>query len=365
MSYTNKVWSLNEKRLLPATVLPEESWLEEIIEKNIELLDSGWLVIGRQVKTDNGKFLDLLCMDQNENLIVVELKKNKTPREVTAQVIEYASYMAEESSNRISEIYQEYSEKYLGEKVSLDKAFYAKFNINFQDELIDQKDRDGKKNVKMVIVAAEMDNSTEHIIRFLRDIYDVNIDILFFDVFQYGEDKLLSRTWFDEDSEVEEELRQDNEWNGEFYISFGSGNRRWEDAQKYGFISGGGGRWYMKTLKKLREGDRVWVNIPHTGYVGVGIVTGGLSRAAEAFLCVDGQQVKMTDLTLAGDYFYEKDDLLEEEYVVPVEWIKTVTKGEAVKESGFFGNQNTVCQPKSGKWQYTLKRLREVWGLED
>jgi len=48
--------------------------------------------------------------------------------------------------------------------------------------------------------------------------------------------------------------------------------RNWDDAREYNFISAGGGRWYSKTLNQLSKGDRVWVNIPHTGYVGVGIV---------------------------------------------------------------------------------------------
>ena len=39
--------------------------------------------------------LDLLCIDRGGKLIVLELKKDLTPREVTAQVIEYASYISE------------------------------------------------------------------------------------------------------------------------------------------------------------------------------------------------------------------------------------------------------------------------------
>ena len=45
--------------------------------------------------------------------------------------------------------------------------------------------------------------------------------------------------------------------------------RSWEDAVKYGFIGGGGGEFYVKTLAMLSPGDRVWVNVPGEGYVGV------------------------------------------------------------------------------------------------
>src|SRR5690606_11648167 len=64
-------------------------------------------------------------------------------------------------------------------------------------------------------------------------------------------------------------------WNGEFYACFGHGDaRNWEEARKYGFISGGGGSWYSNTLDLLSVGSRVWVKAPGHGFVGVGVVTG-------------------------------------------------------------------------------------------
>src|SRR5262249_50177288 len=48
-------------------------------------------------------------------------------------------------------------------------------------------------------------------------------------------------------------------WNGEFYVSFG-GDREWEEARRYGFISAGGGAWYSQTLELLEPGGRIWVN---------------------------------------------------------------------------------------------------------
>ena len=62
-------------------------------------------------------------------------------------------------------------------------------------------------------------------------------------------------------------------WNGEYYVSYGpTTSRSWDDARQDGFISTGGGSWYSQTLKLLSSGDRVWVKIPKTGYVGVGRV---------------------------------------------------------------------------------------------
>ena len=102
MGLSQVLWSLGENRMLSPGKLLRETELEDTLHQNIELLDPNWLTIGRQVGTANGKYLDLLCMDRDGNLIVVELKKDLTPREVTAQVIEYASYMAEKKPEDIA-----------------------------------------------------------------------------------------------------------------------------------------------------------------------------------------------------------------------------------------------------------------------
>jgi hypothetical protein len=52
------------------------------------------------------------------------------------------------------------------------------------------------------------------------------------------------------------------------------------------------------------------------------------------------------------------------EYIVPIEWQKTVPIEEAVSELGMFGNQNTVCKPTTPKWRTTVERLKERWKVE-
>ena len=69
-----------------------ENELEEIIESNIGILNPDWMIIGRQVLTDFNKRIDLLAIDSNGNLVVIELKKNRTTRDVVAQAIDYASW---------------------------------------------------------------------------------------------------------------------------------------------------------------------------------------------------------------------------------------------------------------------------------
>lgn len=359
MALSQLLYSLESKKMLESGEFTSEKELESLLCENIDLLDPNWLVIGQQIITRNGKILDLLCIDRGYKLIVLELKKDLTPREVTAQVIEYASYIAEMKTEGLASAYEAYAEKHPGIPKSLDKAFQAKFGVELDESQIDTVPR-------MVIVAAKMDDGTEHIIRYLRQTYSVDINILFFQIYKHGEERLLSRVWFEENVEIEAKAEYNSKWNREYYISFGEDDfRKWEDACKFGFVSAGGGKWYTQTLKMLHNGDRIWVNIPHTGYVGVGIVQADVQQASEAGWEVNGVFTEMKQMPLRGNYFYNADNAEEAEYIVPVKWITTVPIQAAVKETGFFGNQNTVCRPTTEKWEFTVKRLKEVWGIKD
>lgn len=354
MAISQIVWSLDDKKPLQAGSLKSEKELENLLCENIEILNKDWLVIGRQVKTSAGKYIDILCMDRDGDLVIVELKKDLTPREVTAQVIDYASCVAALKLEEIAEFYLQFSNG----KQTLNEAYEAKFTNKLDEDSVNQ-------NVKMVIVAAQMDDSTERIVTYLREKYQVDINILFFSVFQYSGKRLISHVWFQDDAETQiPSTHSARKWNQEYYVSFGSGERKWNDARNFGFISAGGGNWYTNTLKMLSPGDRIWVNIPHTGYVGVGIVESESQIAKNVrFMTSDGEK-GFSELQVEGNYLYSPDDEEKAEYVVKVHWLKTVSEKEAIKELGFFGNQNSVCRPTGAKWDFTVERLKALWKID-
>ena len=93
-------------------------------------------------------------------------------------------------------------------------------------------------------------------------------------------------------------------WNGhDWGVTFGtaSNTRNWEDARTYGFVSAGGGRWYSQTLRNLPVGARVFVNIPGSGYVGVGEVIGGAQRFDEATVEIDGVERLVVATAVGGE----------------------------------------------------------------
>jgi RecB family endonuclease NucS len=67
--------------------------LEEWICRNPELLGDRLLVIDRQRNISGVGQLDLLAIDEAGTLVVIELKRDRTPREAVAQVLDYASWL--------------------------------------------------------------------------------------------------------------------------------------------------------------------------------------------------------------------------------------------------------------------------------
>jgi hypothetical protein len=333
-----------------------EKELEEALETNIEILNKSWLIIGRQVITNFGKYMDLLAIDANGSIIILELKRDKTPRDVIAQALEYASYINTLNSADVIEIYNNYNEKYLKNNLSLDQAFQTKFKTKLDEENINNSH-------KIIVVATELDSGTERIISYL-DNSNIPLYIVFFKIFEINNEKYINQAWIkDPNEEIGNSSKNDEKepWNGEYYVSY---NRDWNDAVKYGFISGGGGAWYSRTLSLLNKNDRVWVKNPEFGYLGVGLVEDTMHKAKDVIFENDGKKDNIYNLPHEGDYNetnMNDDDMAE--YIVKIKWIKTVDIKKAFTEVGFFGNQNTVCRPTSKKWNHTIERLKNVWGI--
>jgi hypothetical protein len=155
-------------------------------------------------------------------------------------------------------------------------------------------------------------------------------------------------------------------WNGrDFYVSFGENEQRsWEEAIRYGFVSAGGGEWYTKSLKQLKPGNRVFVYIPKGngvgGYVGVGEVAGEAMLAKDFEVRENGKVAAYHTVTNSPGASQNRDDPASAEWVVPVRWIDTRPKEEAIRDSDFFANQNPAVKLTHG---YTLKRLSEEFDL--
>lgn len=226
---------------------------------------------------------------------------------------------------------------------------------------------------QLVIVASSLDPQTDRIVRYVRD-RGVPINVVFFQYFRDGDHEFLARTWDVEPvaagaAPAARKIvarKPKAPWNGQdFYVAFGEGDRRsWDDAVRYGFVSGGGGKWYSQTLQSLFVGARVFAYIPQTGYVGVGTVTQTVQPVTQFEVELDdGRDVPILEAPLRQPGLGKGvGDDEQEEYLVRVEWQLTRPREQAFKEKGFFANQNTVVRLRD---PFTLERLTELFGLDD
>lgn len=358
MTIRHAIWKVGATpKPLTEVSLDSENLLERMIIADPSILSERWLLIGQQVHTSHGGFIDLLALNQDGQLIVIELKRNRTPREVVAQALDYASWLKELPADEIATIFNRFSNGR-----SLGDAFQQRFGVPLDEEQLNGSHQ-------IVIVASSLDPSTERIVNYLNEM-DVAINVIFFQVFQDEPNQYLSRAWLIDPVETETKATAGSagakgEWNGEYYGSFGHGETRdWNEAVKYGFFCGGGGAWYSRTLHLLSPGDRIWVNIPSTGYVGVGRVTGEAVRANEFQVETDEGPRPFLEIAHADYHRAYADDEERAEYFVPVKWIDTKPVSQAVSEIGFFGIQHTVARPKSHKWQHTIVRLKQKFRYE-
>jgi len=333
--------------------LANEQLLEEMIVASPQLLSDEWMLIGRQEDTGFGGRIDLLAIAPDGSIVLIEIKRDRTPREVVAQALDYASWVAKLRDDDIAAIYNRFAPGR-----SLDADFLARFGQKLDQETLNE-------GHEIVVVAGSLDASTERIVAYLNE-RDIPINVLCFQVFESGGEQLLSRVWLHDPLDVQPAgaatpTRPREPWNGEFYCSFGESNTRsWKDAVEFGFISGGGGAWYSRTLQLLSPGDRVWVNVPGAGYVGVGPVTGPAQPASTFTVKTPRGDKPVLEAATRAKYHREFiDDPDKCEWFVPIRWLQTVPVSQAVHETGFFGIQHTVCRPAVPKWRTTVERLKQ------
>ena len=156
-------------QLLRAEKAASEEKLEGELENDLSRVNPDLLVIGRQVRTDFGGVIDLLCIDKGGCTVVIELKKGRTPRDVTAQTLDYASWVKGLSCDRFTEIAESYLSSRTEFKDPLKTAFWTKFRTELPGRL--------NHTLRSIIVVGVADVSkmavdpgTERIVKYLAEL---------------------------------------------------------------------------------------------------------------------------------------------------------------------------------------------------
>lgn len=170
--------------------------LESWIESNPAIIGHDLMIIGRQVQTRSGP-LDLLGIDRLGNLVIVELKRDKLPREALAQAIDYAADAATWTIEKISEICTKNTGKSLEDSISetFPEENLENLNIN--------------SNQRLILVGFSIESALERMINWLSENYGlaINAVILHYVITSSG-DELLTRTSLISEDVVEERVKQ-------------------------------------------------------------------------------------------------------------------------------------------------------------
>lgn len=108
---------------LETSRLDFEQRLEDMIVNDPGLAGLPIMVLGRQVPTQYGGYVDVLGVDLEGRIHVVELKRDRTPREVVAQVLDYGAWAQNLTLIEVADIF---ADKMDG---SFDGAFAEHFGV--------------------------------------------------------------------------------------------------------------------------------------------------------------------------------------------------------------------------------------------
>ena len=158
-----------------------EIWLENspwaVIQDELVL----WIDRQPSAKDEEGTiFPDLLGVDSEGNLVIIEFKRGKTPREVIAQLLEYAAWaneLPEEQIHEIADAYFEKRDEFKGKTFT--EAFKEAFDVPETDELPPLK-----RKLRLFVVAEEIQPRVAHVCRFLRTSYKMDVSCIAVSKFQ-------------------------------------------------------------------------------------------------------------------------------------------------------------------------------------
>lgn len=159
----------------------EKDHLEQWIKSNPAILGNDIAIIGEQIQTASGP-LDFLGIDSSGNTVVVELKRDRLPREALVQAIDYASDVAEWDLDRFRDICEKYTHQ------SFEDFFQQKFEgISLDDLAINQAQR-------LLLVGFSIDEALSRMVEWLSDKYSVGINAVLLNYVSTPKgDEVLSR----------------------------------------------------------------------------------------------------------------------------------------------------------------------------
>ncbi len=215
-----RAWQINDGNLevLESSMIEagrkEVEHLEQWIKSNPAIIGGNISIIGEQVATKSG-FIDFLGIDKTGNLAIVELKRDKLPRGVLAQAMDYASDVASWDVDKINEVCLQFT----GQRIE------DHLNETFED--VDLEDLIISKEQRIILVGFSVEESLQRMIEWLSTNYGVSINAVVLKYVQTKSgDEFLARTMI-----ISEEVEKERGSKRRIHISMSDDPGNYDDDE--------------------------------------------------------------------------------------------------------------------------------------
>ena len=182
---TNEI-EVCDKTDFKSHVILERQHLEKWIEKNPDLLGEELLIITSEYdKFDKTKErLDLLALDREGNVVVIELKRDDSGKNVDLQALKYAAYCSTLTLDDVTSIYKNYCDR--------NKHFITKDDARkrIMDFITDIDFNEINDNPRIILVSKEFRQEVTASVMWLRK-YGLDIKCIKLTPYQLSNDKVI------------------------------------------------------------------------------------------------------------------------------------------------------------------------------
>lgn len=328
----------------------ERDDLQRMLRESIEIVLPGAMVLAEEFSDwqDSRRRIDLLCLDEDANLVVVELKRGEDGGHMELQSIRYAAMVSSMTFERAVRAHERYLAAIGEEDQDAEERILDYLGWDEPDE------KRFAREIRITLVAADFSTEITTTVLWL---IDRGLDIRCIRVFPHrlGDETIVSVQQAIPLPSAEEfqvrarekslgirlAQREKGGFTGFWFVNVGEGKgrkkqRSWEESRRYGFI--GAGYKSVEQLGELDVGDRIFAYVSGAGYVGAGIVTQA-STPWEAFELDSGQLI--SELELDHEPSMPPHDNELREHCIGVRWLNTVAREDAVKAAS---RRQTVCR---------------------
>jgi len=291
----------------------ERNHLQEWLANNPEALGEELLIIQKEFDgfSDTRERLDLLALDKMGNLVIIENKLDDSGRDVTWQVLKYASYCSSLKKSQIIKIYQQYLSRIGEEKTAED--LLSEF---FDNTEIEEIQLNKGLTQRIMMVAGNFRKEVTSTVLWLMN-YNVRLQCFKVTPYKMGEQLLLN---------VEQIIpMKDSE---EFTI--GMAEKTQEDAASQEETKTRHSirrEFWTKLLEAMNKESSIFQNISPSNnhYLGAG---SGLRGAGYYFMVGKNfarceiyiDQGNFETNKLIFDYFFSRKDKIENDFGNQLEW---------------------------------------------